>query len=84
MLLKQPEDSNLNLPVWDPRVSTTRAATELVFFFSAILINSGQFREFCWGKSKVKSATLTSHHMTSLCLPKLSHEGQISVEYFSL
>lgn len=21
MLLKQPEDSNLNLPVWDPRVS---------------------------------------------------------------
>lgn len=23
MLLKQPEDSNLNLPVWDPRVSMT-------------------------------------------------------------
>lgn len=23
VLLKQPEDSNLNLPVWDPRVSMT-------------------------------------------------------------
>lgn len=27
VLLKQPEDSNLNLPVWDPRVSTTPQLT---------------------------------------------------------
>lgn len=33
VLLKQPEDSNLNLPVWDPRVSMTP-----VFYFQILII----------------------------------------------
>ncbi len=33
VLLKQPEDSNLNLPVWDPRVSMTP-----VFYFHMFIM----------------------------------------------
>lgn len=33
VLLKQPEDSNLNLPVWDPRVSIIMFIVYSFFFF---------------------------------------------------
>lgn len=61
VLLKQPEDSNLNLPVWDPRVSTAlelklmsaqgnAAASAAYCISSGAPVQSRPFQEFCLGK----------------------------------